>query len=273
MAHAALAEHALIDDRNFRRGGQVDVVSLAFNDETHRQAGAHQRRFLQRLETVDRLAIDGFDQVSGPETGRGRRAVQFDPPDAGRVLDPAEGHEHPGEDHERQDEIGDRPGQHDRRPVEQRLPGQRQGGIDGWVGRRGAFNAGDIGVAVKLDISAERKRAHAPAGAAQIHPGKELRPEAQRERVDFDPAPSPNQIMAEFVNEHDRAQDHDERNDVPPQPGNEVRNSIQQRHRTSGTAQSARPGSAGCRWIMVSKALQHPPVQAKSRRVLSPAIW
>ncbi len=102
MAHPALAEHALVDDGDLGRRRKVDVAPLPVDDEAHRQPGAHQRRFLKRFKAVDRLAVDRLDDVAGLKPRRRRRTVRLDPPDSGHMLDPAKGHEHPGENHEGQ---------------------------------------------------------------------------------------------------------------------------------------------------------------------------
>ena len=43
-----------------------------------------------------------------------------------------------------------------------------------------------------------------PARAARVDAGKQFGAEAERKRVDLDPAPAPDEIMAEFVDEDDR---------------------------------------------------------------------
>ena len=75
MAHPALAEHALIDDGDLGRGREFDVAALAFDDEAHRQAGAHQRRLLKLFEAVDRIPVDRLDEVAGLKPGCRRRTV------------------------------------------------------------------------------------------------------------------------------------------------------------------------------------------------------
>ena len=65
-------------------------------------------------------------------------------------------------------------------------------------------DAGDVGVAVKLDVSPERQRADPPARAARVDPRRKFGTEAERESVDFDAAPSSDQIVPELVDEHDQ---------------------------------------------------------------------
>ena len=95
------------------------------------------------------------------------------------MLDPAEGHEHSGKNHERQEKIGDRPGGHDRRAVAQRLPGEGQSAVDRRIRLGAVGDARDIGVAVELDISPKRQRPDSPPRAARINPRPELWTEAE----------------------------------------------------------------------------------------------
>ena len=117
-----------------------------------------------------------------------------------------------------------------------------------------ARHAGGIGVAVELDISAERKRADPPAGAARVDPGEQLGTEAERESVDFDAAPSPDQIVPEFMEENDQAQNQDEGNDVPSDPRYEVGTRMQQRHHRA--SELRQPDAAAGRRNMVTNRLQ-----------------
>src|SRR6185437_755843 len=105
--------------------------------------------------------------------------------------------------------------------VPQRLAGQRQRAIDGRISRAVA-DARRVGVAVKLHVAAERKRANPPARAARIHPREQLRTKSERESVDFDPTPSADQIVAKLVDGDDEAKNDDEGDDVPSEPSQNV---------------------------------------------------
>src|ERR1700722_5050596 len=126
MAHAALAEDALVANRYPRRGRDIDLLALAIDDEVHRKTGAHQGRFLKRFKAVDRIPVDRLYQVARLKPGRRRRAARLDSPDARHMFNAPEGHEHAGENDEGQDEIRDWPREHNRRAVSQWLPSQRQ---------------------------------------------------------------------------------------------------------------------------------------------------
>ena len=105
---------------------------------------------------------------------------------------------------------------------------------------------------MKLDVSAKRQCANPPARAAGIHSGEQLRAEAERERVDFDAAPSADQIMPEFVDRDDQAQDHDERDDVPSEPGQEVGDRMHSRHLRRLQVELPHRPAAGGQWLLNS---------------------
>ena len=102
--------------------------------------------------------------------------------------------------------------------------------IDRPIRRRADVDARRVDVAVKLDVAAERQRRDPPAGAPRIDPGPQFRPKSQRKGVDADAAPAPDQIMAELMDEHDRAEDYQERQDIPSKPGKQIRNELKKSH-------------------------------------------
>src|ERR1700723_1682663 len=114
MTHATLAEDALVDDSHLRRRREIDIAALALNDEGHRQTGAHQRRFLKRFKAIDRIPVDRLYQIAGLKPGGRGRGARLDPPNTRDMLNAAESHEHAGENDEGEDEIRDRPREHDR---------------------------------------------------------------------------------------------------------------------------------------------------------------
>src|SRR5580693_3821461 len=230
MTHATLAENALVDDGNPRRRREVDVDALALNHEVHGQTGAHKRRFLKRFKAIDRIPVDPLHQIAGLKPGSRSRGARLYPANASHMLNSPEGHEHAGENDERQYEICNRPGEHDRRAVAQGLTSERQRAVDRWIHVGALADARGVGVAVKLDISAKRERADPPPGAARVHAREQLMAEAERKRVDFDPAPPADEIVAQFVHGDDQAQDYDERNYVPSEPSKEVGDRVHARH-------------------------------------------
>ena len=127
-------------------------------------------------------------------------------------------------------------------------PAKRQRAVDRRIEPRPVPDAGGVGVAVKLDISAERQRADPPARAARIHPREQLRTEAERESVDFNAAPSADQIVPKLVDRDDKAQDHDERDDVPSEPRQKAGDRIHSRH-PRPPIQPPRPTAVGG-WLL-----------------------
>src|ERR1700733_14950812 len=123
MTHTTLAENALVDDSNLRRRREVDVGALAVNHEVHGQTGAHQRRFLKRFKAIDRIPVNRLYQIAGLKPARRSRGASLDPAYTRHMLNAAEGHEHAGENDEGEDEIRDRPRDHDRCAVAQGLTG------------------------------------------------------------------------------------------------------------------------------------------------------
>ncbi len=64
------------------------------------------------------------------------------------------------------------------------------------------MRAGHVDVAMKLDVAAERDGGEAPSGPLAVDEACHLGTEAQGEHVDLNPAPSPDQKVTEFVEEH-----------------------------------------------------------------------
>ncbi len=99
--------------------------------------------------------------------------------------------------------------------------------------RRHALEVGRarrMGVAVELDVTANRKGGEPPAGAVAIDPGEDFRAKTQRKGVDLDPAPASDEVMAKLVNEDDQADYEDEGQDIPPHPNDGGVQVLQNRH-------------------------------------------
>src|SRR6185436_15849730 len=67
-----------------------------------------------------------------------------------------------------------------------------------------------VHVAGELDIAAERQPADLPARAAPVGPAGDLVAEADRKGVRLHPEPAPGEIVAELVDEDQRADDEQE---------------------------------------------------------------
>src|SRR6185312_7276175 len=76
-----------------------------------------------------------------------------------------------------------------------------------------------VGIAEHFDIAAERHRAHLPARAGAIIPAEELGAEADREGLDPDAVTPRDQVMPEFVHEHEHGQHQQESNEVAEATG------------------------------------------------------
>ena len=124
MPHATLAEHALVDNGHPWRRRQIETSCPSRS--TTKVIGKPVLISVYSCRASKLLigiAVDRFDEIARLESGRRRWAVRLDAADPRHVLHPAEGHEHPGEYHESQNEICDRPSENDRRAAGQRLAG------------------------------------------------------------------------------------------------------------------------------------------------------
>src|SRR4029453_3083445 len=129
-------------------------------------------------------------------------------------------HEHHGEDHYRQKEIGERARCHYGRALTQGLEKEAVAALGrGPAGARGLIGyASGVLVSEELDVAAERDRGDLPARAMTVVEAEKLRPEADREHQHPDAAPACNQEMAELVEEYDNRKQKQERNDPSGPP-------------------------------------------------------
>ena len=166
------------------------------------------------------LAIDRGHDVAGLEAGRVGGTARLDLVDARGRARLAEEREQAGEDHDRQQEIGDRTGRHDRRARSDLLVMETARALfRGHVGERfGRRRRGLALVAEELDIAAERDRRNLPAGAVAVVETGEFRSEAERERQHLHAGPARNQEVAELMEENDDGQHEQEGNDVADEP-------------------------------------------------------
>ena len=128
--------------------------------------------------------------------------------------------EQAGEDHDRQDEIGDRAGGDDRGARTDLLVMEAAGVLfRGHAGERlGRRRRGLAIVAEELHIAAERDRRDLPAGAMAVVETGQFRPETERESQHPHARPAGDQEMAELMEENDDGQDEQEGNDVTDEP-------------------------------------------------------
>ena len=177
-------------------------------------------RLAPRLVEFDQNFVEGRDIDAvyrdhavarlKPEIGASIRADRTDD----GFVDLLAGHEGDnGEDRNRQKEIGERPGEDRRRPLPQR------GAVEGAravFGREFGYQLlirtrrGGVHVAEELHIAAKRQKADFPTGSVLVGPPPQLLPEADGKRLRLDAAPAPDNVVAVFVNEDDKAEDEQE---------------------------------------------------------------
>ncbi len=180
--------------------------AAAFDVEADRHGRPRDDIFGNITEIIDGAPVDRADAVAGADAGAGRRAARLDSPgDRGRAVDPDQ-HGKGGKDQHRDDEVRHRPGSDDDRPLPQRLGlkslcpllgRQRQPGRIGFAAR--------VQIAGKAHIAAQRQPAKGPAGAAPVGQPEQLAPEADGEHLRLHAEQPPGEIMAQLVQEHERA--------------------------------------------------------------------
>ena len=99
------------------RRRDVDGLAAALDHEMERLIGAHADDALHLAEALDGLTVDADDLVARQEAGSLGGASGIDDIDLGRGDALAEQAEDRGEDHDRENEIGDRAGGDDGRAL------------------------------------------------------------------------------------------------------------------------------------------------------------
>ena len=146
-----------------RRAAAIDL-------ERQRASGIGADDALHVGEAFDRPAVDREHHIARLEPGRGGCGIGLHGIDPrGRRL-PAIDRENRRENHDGQDEIGDRPGRDDGRAAPDRLMEEAVAALGlGHVGDGGLVrHAGGVVIAKKLHIAAERNGRKLPAGAVAI---------------------------------------------------------------------------------------------------------
>jgi hypothetical protein len=159
-------------------------------------------------EALDLATVDGEHDVAGLEPRSGCRRIRLHCVDPGRGGLAAVKREDEGENHDRQDEIGDRAGDHDGGSTADRLVVEALAALL----RVHAFDGGLIGdarrvlVAEKLHIAAQRNGRDLPAGAVTVGEAGEFRSETHRKSEHPHAAPAGDQEVAELMEEDDDAE-------------------------------------------------------------------
>ena len=132
-------------------------------------------------------------------------------------------------------EIGERTGNHDRRPPADRLAEEAVPALLlGHRGQdRGVGYARFVVIAEEFDVASERNEGNLPSGAVAVVEAGYFRPEAHREDQHPNAAPAGHQEMAELMKENDDRQREQERNNpsrVVPEERNETRKGTATHH-------------------------------------------
>ncbi len=217
---------------DLRRRDDRHVGTRPFDDEVQRRSGAAGDDAVHRVEIGDRLAVDALDQVAGLEAGLRRRAVRIDRRDPGGQLEAASEPDRAGKQQDREDEVRHRPGDDDRRALGDRLGREADRPLVRGHLRDGVRigDAGAVGVAVELDVAAERDRAELPAGAVTVVEADEFRPEADGEGVDADAAPAADEEVPHLVDEDHDGQNEQERDHRTEEAGGRAAHRGQEIH-------------------------------------------
>ena len=196
---------------------RTSVAAVAFDRDVEGLAGAGADDALHVGEAFDRTAVDGYDQVARLESRRGGGAVGLHRIDPGTHRLLAVEHEDPGKNHDRQNEIRQRPGDDDGRALAHGLEHEACRRARPRPCRRDARCSGTLAA-----LSSPKNLTKPPSGIAEIFqrvPCRSLKPtisgpnpiENTRTRT---PHQRADQEMAELVEEDHEAQNEQKGNDV-----------------------------------------------------------
>src|ERR1700730_2530545 len=204
----------------FRRALQLQGGIAALDRERQVLAGANADNALHVGEASDLAVIDRRDDIADLKARRSRSTARLDLIDARRRARLAEEREQAGEDHDRQNEVGNRARGHDRRARSDLLVVETALALFlGHVGERVRRRRRGLGlVAEELDIAAERNRRNLPARAMAVVETDQFRTETKRERQHFHARPAGDQEVTEFMEENHDRQHEQKGNDVPDEP-------------------------------------------------------
>ena len=199
-----------------RRAAQLHGGIAALDREGELFTGVNADDALHVGEASDRVAVDCRHDVADLKAGRRRGTPRLHFIDARRRARLAEKREQTGKDHDRQNEIGDRTGGHDRRARSDFLVVEAARALFfGHAGERfGRRRRGLALVAEELDVATERDRRNLPARAVAVVETGEFRTKAERERQNLYAGPAGNQEMTEFMEEDDDGQDEQKGDDI-----------------------------------------------------------
>src|SRR5713101_2140660 len=183
--------------------GQRHQSRVAFDDDRDRRVLSSIQRRGKVFELVDRVRVDGPDDVAGLEPGVVRRCAGIDGTDLDRGFDfsrPDRGVD-AEEDQHRQREVEGGSGDDDHEPLPQwmRVEAAR-------TGIHAAVHAGELDEAAQWDGANRVQRLTAL-------PADQLRPETNAELLDFDAGELRGQEVTGLVHDHQQAEDEDDERD------------------------------------------------------------
>jgi hypothetical protein len=160
-------------------------------------------------EVADGAAVDRHHQVAGLKAGGGSRAIGLHRVHAGGHGLLAVKHEDAGKNHDGQKEICQRSGQHDGRAFAYRLEHEalRLLGLVHGRQARTIRHAGGVLVAEEFHIAAQRNGGNLPPRTVTVVEAYEFRAKTDGKHQNLHPAPTADEEMPQFVEEHDKAED------------------------------------------------------------------
>src|SRR5271156_4740249 len=215
-SHALHVAEIVLDFLERRRRPQDLLHPVPIDCDLKRFSGARAHETLHLGEIVDAMPVDGEDKITGHESGLFRRTARLNRINsrAHRLL--AVDHENHGKDHDGQEKIRQRPGDDDGRTFGYRLEHETFSAFlrihAGSLRRVG--HTCRIFIAKKLHEAAQRNGRDLPARPVAIIEANDFRTKADGEDQNPHPAPAGDEKMAKLVEEHDQAQDEQERNEI-----------------------------------------------------------
>src|SRR5260221_9598598 len=200
---------------HLRRHSEGDIAAIAPHDDLHRRAGVETHRLLNILETFDLAAIDLGNRIARLDATLLGGTVGLHLPDIGRRERLADGGEEPGEKDDGEDKVSRRSSRDNGDALAQAfvMEGDRAIVLAHRGKRIGRQRAG-IGIAIHLDVAAERYRAQLPPRSGTVVPAEDLRTEADREDLDAHAVAAGDEVMPEFVHEDQHGEDDEKWDDI-----------------------------------------------------------
>ena len=193
------------------------MPAVTHHVDRDRHAGPQRHDALQVFKARYFLARNRIDPVTGLEAGAFGRTSRPNGLDDIRAVRLADDCEQGCKNQDREQEIGRRTGEHDEKSLPHRAELKRAVAI---FGRNGAFidrRARRRHVADEFHIAAKRHPADFPPSPLFVGPAHNLVAETDREGFRWNLEQARDEIVAEFVEEDERPERADERDDHKPE--------------------------------------------------------